>query len=92
MPLDIQKELSELQTMYKDNARTNSFNALIYGAMGTGKTNIARTCRKPVLIHSFDPGGTKTVRDEVEKGTVYVDNRFENEDAMNPTAFAAWDK
>ena len=43
MPLDIKKELSELQTMYKDNARTNSFNALIYGAMGTGKTNIAKT-------------------------------------------------
>jgi len=92
MSLDIQKELSELQNMYKDNARTNSFNALIYGAMGTGKTNIARTCRKPVLIHSFDPGGTKTVRDEVEKGTVYVDNRFENEDAMNPSAFNNWDK
>ena len=92
MTLDIKKELSDLQTMYNDNARTTSFNALIYGGMGTGKTNCARTCRKPVLIHSFDPGGTKTVRDEVEKGTIYVDNRFEVEDPMNPTAFASWDK
>jgi hypothetical protein len=92
MTLDIKKELSDLQTMYKDNARTSTFNALIYGPMGTGKTNITRTCRKPVLIHSFDPGGTKTVRDEVDKGTIFVDNRFEVEDPMNPNAFANWDK
>jgi hypothetical protein len=92
MSLDIKKELSDLQAMYKDNARTNTFNALIYGGMGTGKTNCVRTCRKPVVLHSFDPGGTKTVRDEVEKGTVFADTRFEVEDPINPTAFANWDK
>lgn len=92
MSLDIKTELSTLQTMYKDNARTRTFNALIYGPMGTGKTNVVRTCRKPVLIHSFDPGGTLTVRDEIEKGTVYADTSFEVEDPMMPTAFASWDK
>ena len=92
MSLDIKKELSDLQAMYKSNPRTNSFNALIYGPMGTGKTNVSRTCRGPVLIHSFDPGGTTTVRDEIEKGSIYVDTSFENEDPMNPTAFANWDR
>jgi hypothetical protein len=90
--LDIKKELSDLQSMYKENARSNSFNALIYGSMGVGKTNIVRTCRKPVLIHSFDPGGTKSVRDEIANGTVFADTSFEVEDIMNPSAFANWDK
>lgn len=89
--LDIKKELQELQDMYKDNVRSKTFNALIYGSMGTGKTNVARTCRKPVLIHSFDAGGTKTVRDEIEAGTIMADTRYEVEDPKNPTAFANWD-
>lgn len=92
MPLDIKKELEQLQSMYKNNARSNTFNAIIYGGMGTGKTNITRTCRRPVLIHSFDPGGTKTVRDEVEKGDFFVDTRFETEDPMKPTSFKLWDE
>ncbi len=91
MSLDIKKELSDLQTMYKDSARANSFNALIYGPMGVGKTLSLRTCRKPVLVHSFDPGGTTTLRDEVAKGEVYVDNRFEVDDQANPSAFKNWD-
>jgi hypothetical protein len=72
--------------------KNKSFNALIYGSMGSGKTNITRTCRGPVLIHSFDPGGTKTVRDEIEKGKIYADTRFEIEDPFKPTAFVLWDK
>jgi hypothetical protein len=92
MSLDIKKELSDIQAMYKDNARTNTFNALIYGPMGTGKTNVLKTARQPILVHSFDPGGTKTIKNEVDAGKIFADTRFEVEDPENPTAFAAWDK
>jgi len=90
MPLDIKVELEQLNKMYEDTQQSKTFNALIYGAMGTGKTNLAKTCRKPVLIHSFDPGGCKTIRDEIGKG-IFVDTRYEIEDAKNPTAFQSWD-
>jgi hypothetical protein len=90
--LDIKKELSEIQTMYSNNPRTGTFNALIYGPMGTGKTYVARTCRKPVLVHSFDPGGTTSLIDDIKKGDVFADNRFEQEDAKNPSVFEKWDK
>lgn len=90
MALDIQKELGALTTMYESKAQNKSFNALIWGDMGTGKTRLAITCRRPVLIHSFDPGGTKTIRDEIGNG-IYVDTRYEEEDAINPSAFAKWD-
>jgi hypothetical protein len=92
MPLDIKQTLAEIQGMYKDNARTNTFNALIYGSMGSGKTNILKTCRLPVLVHSFDPGGTKTIRDEIAAGKIIADTRFETEDPKNPKVAVAWDK
>lgn len=92
MSLDIKKELGDLQTMYKDNARTGTYKSLIYGPMGSGKTNCLKTARLPVLVHSFDPGGTTTLRDEITAGKVFADTRFEVEDATNPTAFVAWDK
>jgi len=90
--LDVKKELDELQKLYNSTQQNKTFNGLIYGDMGSGKTNLLRTCRKPVLVHSFDPGGTKTIRDEIQKGTVIADTRYEVEDPMQPTVFAAWDK
>lgn len=92
MPLDIKQTLDEIRGMYKDNARTNSFNALWYGPMGSGKTNALKTCRLPVLVHSFDPGGTKTIRDEIASGKVIADTRFEGEDPKRPSVAMAWDR
>lgn len=92
MSLDIKQTLAEIQGLYKDNARTSTYNALIYGPMGSGKTNILKTCRLPVLVHSFDPGGTTTIRDEIAAGKVIADNRFEGEDPKNPKVALAWDK
>lgn len=91
MPLDVKMELQALQNLYKESPQGKSFNALIYGAMGTGKTLLSTTCRGPVLMHSFDPGGEKTVRDEIAAGRIIADTRFQIEDAANPTAFAKWD-
>jgi len=91
MTLDIKKEFEEIRKMYSEQAQQKSFNALVYGDFGTGKTQLAITCRLPVHIDSFDPGGVKTVRDEIKAGKVLADVRFEVEDPMKPTAFRLWD-
>jgi len=90
--LDIKKELSEIQEMYKSNPRTSTFNALVYGGMGVGKTKLLETCRKPVFDFSFDPGGTITIRDAIADGSIIADRRYEDEDPKNPKAAELWDK
>uniref|UniRef100_A0A6M3JFQ9 Putative ATPase domain containing protein n=1 Tax=viral metagenome TaxID=1070528 RepID=A0A6M3JFQ9_9ZZZZ len=91
MTLDIKKEFADIRALYESQAQQKSFNALIYGDFGTGKTNLTVTCRLPVHIDSFDPGGVKTVRDEIKAGKVLADVRYEVEDPMKPTAFRLWD-
>ena len=93
-PLDIKKTMEELQAMYSASAGANKVNFLLYGDMGTGKTTMAvETCRKPCLLHSFDPGGADSVNPQlIRDGLVFVDNRYERDDAKKPTAFEAWDK
>jgi hypothetical protein len=92
MALDIKKEMADIRAMYNSQAQNKSFSALVYGKMGTGKTRLAKTCRKPAYIMSFDPGGTKTVRDEIEKGSIVADTRFEYENPNDPTVAVAWDR
>uniref|UniRef100_A0A6M3L9P5 Putative ATPase domain containing protein n=1 Tax=viral metagenome TaxID=1070528 RepID=A0A6M3L9P5_9ZZZZ len=90
--LEIEAEAEKLQKMYYDDPRVNGYNAIIYGDLGTGKTYSLRTCRKPVLIHSFDPGGTFVLRDLIDSGDVIADTRFEVEDPDMPTSFKEWDE
>lgn len=90
MPLDIQKEINELRQLYKEDPRQQTFNLLLLGKYGTGKTFLLRTARKPVFIDSFDPGGTKGLRKWIESGDIVVDTRWEREDPMNPSTFSAW--
>jgi hypothetical protein len=90
MPLDIQKEVEELRQLYKEDPRQESFNLLLLGEYGTGKTFLLRTARKPIHIDSFDPGGTKGLRDYITRGDIIVDTRFERDDPADPRAFAEW--
>jgi hypothetical protein len=105
MPLDIKKEFEEIRRMYSSQTQQKTFNALVYGDFGAGKTRLGKTCRLPVHIDSFDPGGTKSLQDEIrgEKtdiktdpyqstGKIFADTRFEVEDPMKPTSFELWDK
>lgn len=105
VPIDIKKEFETIRSMYDSQAQQKSFNALIYADFGGGKTRLGKTCRLPLHIDSFDPGGTKTLRDEIEgkktstkddpyqaTGKILADTRFEIEDPMKPTAFELWDK
>lgn len=92
MAIDIQKEFSAIRDMYNAQAIQKTFSALVYSDFGCGKTELTKTGRRPIHNDSFDPRGTKTVRDEIAEGWYLADTRFENEDPMNPTAFDLWDR
>ena len=87
-----QEEIARLREIYSKSPRRDTFNAIIYGDIGTGKTTLLGTCRKPVLIHSFDPGGTTVLRDQIEEGSVIVDDRFEAETPDAPRMARLWDQ
>lgn len=88
--LDVNKMFNEIRETYASDPRNKTFNSLVYGHPGTGKTFSLRTARKPVLIHSFDPGGTESVSDEINKGTILADTRFEGD--MHPSTFRRWEQ
>ena len=90
--LAITTTVDRIRTMYAENPRSRKMHALVVGEKGCGKTTLGRTCPKPVLIHSFDPGGTEVLEDLVESGDILVDNRFETDDLANPTAYANWER
>jgi len=89
--LRIQSYIRNARDLYETHER--SFNALIMGNVGTGKTRLASTCRFPVLLHSFDPGGstTKALQPFIQKGDIIVDSRFEIDDGKKPKAFKLWE-
>lgn len=81
------KRIKQIQ---EADPRFKTFNAIIYGQPKMGKTSIISTCPGPILVHSFDPGGSKVLADDIDKGRVLVDTRFENDDPYNPRAFDLW--
>lgn len=83
-------EFARIQGAYEEDARQQTFNLLLLGESGAGKTFLARTARKPVHIDSFDPGGTKGLRRNIAKGEVIADTQYEGEDPMRPSMYAAW--
>jgi hypothetical protein len=100
--LDIKMEAERLKKLYEDDPHTESFNAIIYGGVGSGKSSLLRTCRLPLHVDSFDPGGSKVLmgeailngtlyEDEMKKGNIIVDSRFENEDPKSPSSASLWD-
>jgi len=92
MPIDAKIEAEKLRTLYKEDPRQDLASILMTGESGKGKTYSLRTAPFPVHIDSFDPRGTKSVRDQVDEGNIIVDPRFENDDPLNPHAYALWKK
>jgi hypothetical protein len=86
----IQKHVQELQQMYQDDPRQESFTALVLGELGSGKSFLASTARKPVHIDSFDPGGTKGLKKWIDKGEIIADVQWEKENPKKPTVFRHW--
>jgi AAA domain len=83
-------EAEKLAKLYSDDPRQNTFNLLLLGDYGTGKTRILETARRPVHVDSFDKGGTKTIQHLIKSGDCIADTRWENEDPLNPTVFVEW--
>lgn len=83
---------SEMEKLRANLSTASKFNALVYGAFGTGKTRLLKTARLPVLIDSFDPGGTITLKEEIEQGIILADTRWERDNPKNPTAAREWEK
>ncbi len=92
MTYDAQAELNKVRDYYKGDPLQKRFSALITGETNAGKTYILRTARKPIHIDSFDPGGTKCLRDLIESGDVIADTQWEDDDPYEPKAFANWMK
>lgn len=101
--LDLKDYVEDIRGMYKKDLAQGTFNALILGPIGSGKTNMIGTARKPVLLHSFDPGGTKTLRnfvdpktgevsDLIKSGDVIPDSSFEGDDSEDPSAWKNWER
>jgi len=88
----IKRQLDKVRTYYNEKGGKKGFNALVVGDFGSGKTSLLRTCRAPILVDSFDPGGTKTVKKEIDEGIIIPDVRFEDEDPKQPKAFSLWDE
>ena len=87
----IQRNLERIKNL-QDTAHVETFNAIVYSNPKIGKTFSLRTAVKPILIHSFDPGGTKVIQDMIEAGDVIADTRFEVENPFAPKAFVKWQK
>lgn len=83
--------LDSIKQMHKERHQRSKFNAIITGHYGEGKTTLAETCPRPVLFHSFDPGGSRSINPElVERGAIIVDDRFEDENPEDPKMFDLW--
>jgi hypothetical protein len=89
---DYKQELKRVTEYYQGDPLQKRFSALIVGPSGVGKTFLLRTCRKPIHIDSFDPGGTKCLRDLIDSGDVIADTQWEADDPFNPTKFSRWKK
>src|SRR4030042_5062977 len=97
MPYDYQSELKRVKDYYAGDPLQKRFSALVTGETNAGKTYILRTARFPIHIDSFDPGGTKCLRDLIRsdsnpKGQIIADTQWEADDPFKPDKFALWKK
>ena len=82
---------------YDVSSRQKKVNYLNYGPIGSGKTGSLLTVAKwPVIIHSFDKTGSKSIRSRIldrklpPEKRIHVDTRFEVDDPMKPYTWDTW--
>lgn len=90
-PIDIQEEFNKIRAIYPDRGRGKA-NFLIIGPHGEGKTYNIVNAPGPILIHSFDQGGSECIPEEhIKSGRVIIDSRFEDDSPHTPVAYRAWE-
>jgi hypothetical protein len=97
MAYDAAAELKRVTDYYNQDPLQKRFSALVTGETNAGKTYLLRTARMPLHIDSFDPGGTKSLRDLIRSesnptGQIVADTRWEDDDPFEPKSFAEWMK
>lgn len=92
--IDLSDYIRDVRGMYKEDLAQGTFNALVLGEMGSGKTHSLLTARQPILLHSFDPGGSKLrpMKQAQKEGWLVADTRYESDNPSNPHAFSLWEK
>ncbi len=89
--LNVETEWAKVLANYEKN-RSKKADFIVIGHSGTGKTHLLRTCPQPIYVDSFDKGGTRGVLSKmIDERKIVVDDRWEVDDGMNPTAFKGWD-
>lgn len=90
----ISKKAAAIIAAYEADPRNDTVNLLLAGYHGSGKTSTAVSGRRPILIDSFDPGGTNLpcVQRLRASGDCLIDRRFETDDWNNPTKFSLWER
>jgi hypothetical protein len=92
MSLDIRAEIDTIKNLYKSTTDMTAFRALIFGDVGSGKTKLLSTCPRPIHIDSWDPGGTITLKKEIEEGWIVADTRWEIDDPDKPDKLVEFEK
>jgi len=88
-----QKRIEELRDIYAKTTETKKAKIMLYGEWGSYKSTIAATMPRPILIHSFDPGGDKIkhLQDGVNDGSIIIDNSWQSRTMSNSgDRFGAW--
>ncbi len=86
--LSIGKRFDELRAQYEEVRE--SYNCLLIGDAGSGKTYSLRTARLPVLVYQFDPGGAVTNKEQIDNGEIIVVD-YSREDSEAPTGWKDWE-
>ena len=88
------EERKRIMSIYDQRVAKLAMKIILFGYKGSGKTSFLMTGRKPILIHSFDPGGTlhmwKKHSAMIEAGDLLIDSRFEEENLMQPKSWELW--
>ena len=85
----VDEYLAELREQQDAQDMNPYLNVLLIGPAGCGKTTLAATAPKPVILHSFDPRGTTGIRNVPD---VLIDTRFESERQDQPSAYRKWEE
>jgi len=90
---EVQSRALAIRQRYEESNRHEFHNFLVYGHEGTGKTRLLTTARKPVLLASFDPGGstTRDLQPFIKSGDIIVQD-YSGDVRSKPTKFREWEK